>query len=184
MSIKIMNYVWEHSKQKGTELLLLLALADFADDSGDCYPSINRLAKKARTGERNTQKLLRKLETAREITIHETAGIETGHGKTNRYTVHTRRVNSSTPGEQQDTARVNARTPLGVNSSSPKPSVEPSVEPSVSMTAPLKKTAVRTKRRCPHHPFPAHPLLPSAAAQRTTGITSRCWRAGTTTRRP
>jgi len=39
-----MTYVWEHSSQKGTLLLLLLAVADFADKDGKAYPSIRTLA--------------------------------------------------------------------------------------------------------------------------------------------
>jgi hypothetical protein len=39
MSIKVMSQVWEHSTRKGTRLLLLLALADFANDEGICYPA-------------------------------------------------------------------------------------------------------------------------------------------------
>ena len=55
MSIAWMNYVWEHSDQKGTSLLLLLAIADHANDDGICWPSVARLAHKARTTKRQAQ---------------------------------------------------------------------------------------------------------------------------------
>jgi len=42
MSIKVMSYVWEASKAKGSELLLLLAIADHAADDGYCWPGIPR----------------------------------------------------------------------------------------------------------------------------------------------
>ena len=35
MSIKVQSHVWEHSPAKGGELLILLAIADFADDNGE-----------------------------------------------------------------------------------------------------------------------------------------------------
>ena len=35
MSVKIMTRVWAHSQQKGGELLVMLALADFANDAGE-----------------------------------------------------------------------------------------------------------------------------------------------------
>lgn len=48
MSIRFINYVWEESPYEGRKLLLHLALADFANDEGVCFPSLKTLAKKAR----------------------------------------------------------------------------------------------------------------------------------------
>ena len=48
MSIKVMTNVWAESKQKGSKLLLLLALADHADDNGFCFPGTETLAQKIR----------------------------------------------------------------------------------------------------------------------------------------
>lgn len=61
MSIKLMSEVWgkdlDHSQQS-----ILLAMADFADDSGErCYPSIPRLAWKTGYSERQTSTLLKNL---------------------------------------------------------------------------------------------------------------------------
>lgn len=85
MSIKVMNAVWEHSPAKGSELLLLLALADSANDSGLAYPSVTTLAQKIRMGKRNTQYLLKKLEADGLIAIGKGAGLPTTRGATNRY---------------------------------------------------------------------------------------------------
>lgn len=52
MSIRLIGHVWETSPYKGDRLLLHLALADFANDEGTCFPSQKTLAKKARTSER------------------------------------------------------------------------------------------------------------------------------------
>lgn len=62
MSIRIMADVWAFAPQKGSKLLLLLAIADFADDDGKAFPSLETLSKKIRMSERNTQYLLRTLE--------------------------------------------------------------------------------------------------------------------------
>ena len=62
MSIRITSEVWQNAPVGGTELLCLLALADFANDAGEAYPSIATLAGKLRMSERNTQYLLKKLE--------------------------------------------------------------------------------------------------------------------------
>jgi len=69
MSIKVMSRVWEHSQHGGSTLLMLLALADWADDWGYCYPSHATIARKIRSGERNVYYLLRKLEESGEIRI-------------------------------------------------------------------------------------------------------------------
>ncbi len=74
MSIKAMSEVWEHSKQKGNGLLLLLAIADFANDELKCFPSVDRLAFKTRMSRRNVQTLVRQMAEEGEILIHENAG--------------------------------------------------------------------------------------------------------------
>lgn len=48
VSIKAMSTVWDVFPNGGTDLLTLLALADWSDDSGRCYPSIGAIAKKTR----------------------------------------------------------------------------------------------------------------------------------------
>jgi hypothetical protein len=48
MSIKVMTDVWDYSRASGTPLLVLLKLADWADDAGECYPSIATIAVKCR----------------------------------------------------------------------------------------------------------------------------------------
>lgn len=53
-----MNRVWDHSKQSGNGLLLMIALADQANDQGLCWPSIGTLARKTRLSERTVQTLL------------------------------------------------------------------------------------------------------------------------------
>jgi hypothetical protein len=58
MSIKVMTRVWEHAPQKGSQLLLLLALADFANDDSICWPGTPRLAQKIRMSQRQTQRML------------------------------------------------------------------------------------------------------------------------------
>ena len=43
-----MTYIWDNSKASGSELLLLLAIADHSADDGYCWPTIETLAKKIR----------------------------------------------------------------------------------------------------------------------------------------
>lgn len=58
-----MTTVWMKAPVEGGELLLLLALADNANDDGVAFPSVSYLARKARMTGRNVQLCLRKLQT-------------------------------------------------------------------------------------------------------------------------
>lgn len=61
MSIKETSRVWETSKQDSTALLLLLSLADCADDWGHCWPGRKFLAKHARCDIATVSRLVAKL---------------------------------------------------------------------------------------------------------------------------
>jgi helix-turn-helix protein len=69
MSIAIMSQVWKHSKQEGGALLVLLALADFANDEGICYPAQHTLAKKSRLSARQVRRVLSDLIASGELSI-------------------------------------------------------------------------------------------------------------------
>lgn len=89
MSVKIMSWVWDNGPDDKTDLLVLLALADFCDDEGICYPSIRRIAEKSRLTERGVQKVIRRLESGGFLKI------KTGNGRhgTNTYAL-SKRANS------------------------------------------------------------------------------------------
>jgi hypothetical protein len=84
MSVRVMSRVWEHSRATGGELLVALALADFANDSGESYPSVPILAKKARLTERQVQRVLIALESLGEVRRIRSNG---GRNRRNRYFV-------------------------------------------------------------------------------------------------
>jgi len=69
-----MAYVWENSKQTASKLLMLLALADAANDQGYCWPAVGTLALKTRMSERNARYLLRQLEESGDISTVEPGG--------------------------------------------------------------------------------------------------------------
>lgn len=74
MSIKLMSYVWDNSPHSNGTLLIHLALADFANDSGLCYPSIATLARKSRMTERNVQYALQTLQETGDLEIQDCSG--------------------------------------------------------------------------------------------------------------
>lgn len=69
MSIKVMSSVWDSSEQSGSALLLLLALADFADEDGYCWPTTETLAQKIRMSMRTVLRMVEQLESAGELYV-------------------------------------------------------------------------------------------------------------------
>jgi len=66
MSVRVSAWVWQHSpvEHRG-DLLVLLVLADHAQDDGDgAYPSVETIARKSRLAERSARVALRNLEAA------------------------------------------------------------------------------------------------------------------------
>lgn len=61
MAVKISHWVWQHSGAKGNDLLVLLALADNANDDGVCWPSLRYLAEKTRLHENTIRSRLKSL---------------------------------------------------------------------------------------------------------------------------
>jgi len=85
MSVKVMARVWAHSKCSGTALVTVLALADWADDEGWSWPSLPKLAQKARLGTRQLCKVLSDIEQhTGEIRRERSSG---GRNKRTRYRV-------------------------------------------------------------------------------------------------
>jgi len=74
MSNKEQDRVWEHSKQKGADLVVMLALANRANDSGICWPSQDELAARARVNRRTAQRIVDRLIASGEIAVLDRPG--------------------------------------------------------------------------------------------------------------
>src|SRR5258706_5616674 len=83
MSVRTMATVWERSQHAGTELLMLLAIADFADDNGNAYPAVATLAAKCRMTSRNANLILAELRSTGELEVRPNQGPR----GTNRYRI-------------------------------------------------------------------------------------------------
>lgn len=109
MSVRVMSAVWDLDLST-FEKLVLLALADCANDDGECWPSIATLKRKTGAGERTIQRSINALEAAgvlkRVIVV----------GKGNRYFVLPR--HSGTPAAKAPPPE-KTQTPATV---APKPS--------------------------------------------------------------
>lgn len=123
-----MTKIWDDGPEKQGHLLVMLALSDYANDAGECWPSIRSIAEKSRMTERGVQKIIRTLEAEGWLSI------ATGNGRhgCNQYKINPER---GTPPEQgsprttmQETPNVDAETP---NVDTPEPSItinEPSID--------------------------------------------------------
>jgi len=77
-----MTAVWDREDLSSTQKLVLLSLADWANDDGLCWPSIERVAKKSSLKKRAVQLAIRSLEEMQFIRREEVIG------KGNRYWIH------------------------------------------------------------------------------------------------
>ena len=141
-----MSIVWATTARNHTEKLVLLALADNANDQGVCWPSIATLAKKCDLTEQGVLNRIDLLEKAGQISIKKTPG------KSNTYTINPPTPLSATTQQRLPLNAVYPPTPLttppnavechpptplsappnAVESNHKEPSLEPSGEPSSS----------------------------------------------------
>lgn len=101
MSITLMSAVWK-IELPASEKLVLLALADCANDEGGCWPSMATLTKKCSKGERTVQAAIQALVKGGHLTREERPG------KGCLYTVHPR--NNCAPAKSAPPQKL-ARTP-------------------------------------------------------------------------
>lgn len=61
MSIKVMAWAWEQATTSSGEKLVLLALADHANDDGQCWPGMERIGQKCGMGKRQVSNHVQRL---------------------------------------------------------------------------------------------------------------------------
>ena len=86
MSIRIMSQVWNMEIDDSTTKLTLMALADFSDDEGYCYPSYEVLAKKISKSKRTAIRAVEKL-TELGFLQKEKRELNDGTSRTNLYKI-------------------------------------------------------------------------------------------------
>lgn len=87
MSIRVMTRVWDEGPDQQGELLVLLALADFANDEGVAWPSMETIASRARMEVRSTRRVIRRLEEKGWLTVKEGGGRGRGQGRASVYRI-------------------------------------------------------------------------------------------------
>lgn len=122
MSVKIMSWVWDNSPYEGKQLLIHLALADWAGDNGICWPKQQTIAKKCRCSTETVRATTRKMQSDGLLKIvHES----TGPGSSHMYMLTNPAVN--TP---DDLPQMNRAIPQVDGPNTPNPSPNNHQEPS------------------------------------------------------
>jgi hypothetical protein len=127
MSIRMMTQVWDQSQHKGSELLLLLAIADNANDQGVAYPSVRTLAKKTRLSRRSVQYLINKVEQSGELRV----SVGTGPHGCNEY--HILLGGGANFAQGMKSTDENQRTEGGAKAIAPEPNTKPKREEPFSL---------------------------------------------------
>jgi hypothetical protein len=86
LSIKLMTAVWESDVQPAGKRLVLLALADSANDEGVCWPSMATIARKAGIGLSSARKACAALEEEG-LLVREERRVEHARNKSNIYVI-------------------------------------------------------------------------------------------------
>lgn len=116
-----MSRVWDTKEiSKQGELLVMLCLADFANDDGESWPSVGRVAEKCRLSERAVQYILSKLRADGLIEV-----IKGGDGPrdTNRYLIRVQKLHPLEKRVQTDAVKGANGDIKGCKSFAPDPSV-------------------------------------------------------------
>lgn len=133
MALNWIEGVLQRSKHTGTDLLLMLLMAEAADrDTGSCYPGRKTLARLMRCSERTVQRTIQTLVDSGEVSVK----VQGSHFGTNLYTLSRSLLggdNADSPyaqttpgGDNSDSLGGDKNVSPGETKMSPKPSGEPS----------------------------------------------------------
>ncbi len=152
MSVRLISAVWSDAPYEGGVLLVLLALADYCNDEGQCWPRVESLAAKARLGTRQTRNVLKQLKADGILSV-QTGG---GRGIVSRYKLNVETLNSISvkPNSVKSNSLKSATEtlqPISVNPAISSIAIrknrhEPSIEPSGTISPKLQERLERERR--------------------------------------
>ena len=141
-----MGKVWDRTDLQTGEKMVLLALADWSNDEGHCWPSVSRLAQRCALGDRQVRRIIKKFEADGVLSVR-------NRGRRSNYYILNLDIKPDTdvqlslPENDLTGHLEHVKPDMGVRSIN-----EPSVEPK---TPAAKKTppASQHKKSSPHHWF-------------------------------
>ncbi|WP_363800574.1 helix-turn-helix domain-containing protein [Lysobacter firmicutimachus] len=133
MSIRLMTLAWE-LKIPATPKIVLLALCDWANDEGICFPSVARVASRASLSPRQCKRVLHQLADDRWVDV---VGNQTGGASSRRYQINVHALRTGDIGVTRvKTSPVARASPAGMTSATTtgdadvtRTTKEPSFEP-------------------------------------------------------
>lgn len=143
MSVFASAAVWRNSQAEGGDLLVLLALADFADENFECYPSVSQLAEMSRLSTRQVQRCVGRLVELGDVEIvGDRIG---GRGRATTYRIAVEKADNMSPlsGAKGRHRRRERATPTTVKGDT---DVTPTVK---NRQEPLEKRAAAARERAP-----------------------------------
>ena len=126
MSVLLMAAVWPTDLPTGPKMVLL-ALADNANDRGECYPSVQTIAQKCSMGERTVQGHLTALEAAGIVTR------DMRLGRSTLYTINPRKLCAPAPVAPPQNP---APTPAAFAETPAEPAPPPAASAPITITQP------------------------------------------------
>jgi hypothetical protein len=105
MSVRVLALVWDGFRGGGSELLAMLALADWCDDEGHCYPAMAAIATKTRLSRSQAQRVVHSLVDAGDVVVIGNAN-GGAPGSSRRYRIALERLTGRT--DAAPTGRVHA----------------------------------------------------------------------------
>jgi hypothetical protein len=155
MSVRFISAIWTDAPYDGGVLLVLLALADYCNDEGECWPRVGSIAKKARLTERQTYNILGQLKADGVLDVIPGGG----RGIPSRYKLNTetlKRVSLNSASVKCDSVKLPVET---LKSAAQNPEIsssairknrhEPSLEPSGKICERCSNTGVREAKAHP-----------------------------------
>ena len=122
MSVKATSWVWHESRCEGPDRLVLLALADFADEHGRCFGSWGTLEQKTRLSRSTIIRSLKRLEASGDLAKVEESRVVGARNLATVWQIPVRGVSErdrchadTTPGVTVTPPRCHADTPTCIN---------------------------------------------------------------------
>jgi hypothetical protein len=129
--------VWDHSPYKDDALLIHLALADWANDEGLCWPTQSRIAAKARCSVEHVRRVTKRMQEDGYLVIVDTSK---GPGSSHKYQLKNP-TNGGVSGERPTSKK---KYPTSKAPNTPHPSPNNRQEP------PLEPNTKNVRIKCPY----------------------------------